>query len=162
VSRCTNPSVSRAVGATLGSAWPGQALALHGLQCPRLRSCEKINFADFGTMCFQRFTLWATGQKPIFSQLLRDYALYDGRTRWCWAEPRDGARDPSGNRLLGDFLLLLLRGGQTTGPANPTRVPTLCLPPTPPQPIHGTAWRGTCSAPIVGTTRAASSTVHQL
>jgi hypothetical protein len=45
-----------------------------GYPSPRLRSCEKIDFADFGTLHFQRITLWITAPKSIFSQLLRPWA----------------------------------------------------------------------------------------
>jgi hypothetical protein len=35
-----------------------------------IRSCEKIGFTGFGTLHFQRVTLWITVEDPIFSQLL--------------------------------------------------------------------------------------------
>jgi hypothetical protein len=51
-------------GACPGGVRVGMAASGTGI-----RSCEKIDFADFGTLYFQQFTLWITGPKSIFSQL---------------------------------------------------------------------------------------------
>ena len=57
-------SSQRGSAATKAVPWPSWP-------CPSTgkRSCEKIDFADFGPLHFQQFTLWIAGQKPIFSQL---------------------------------------------------------------------------------------------